>query len=171
MTNVAYRAHMRSRGAPSGVGVVRRLQALSVAGWTRDQLAWRLGVTKERLRRLYAGQSCPEPLCLRVVALYDHLREVSPEDTGDARGARGDALYRGWSPASAWPGLSIDDPAASPVSADMLALIEDVDWMASTGECWTGVCRRVQVSRKTLYTSLWRAGRLDLWERLTAVAA
>lgn len=42
------------------------------------------------------------------------------------------------------------------------AHIEDVEWMAETGETWFGACRRLEVKPKTLEKLLLRKGRADL---------
>lgn len=153
------------------VGVSRRLEALAVAGWPRYYLAAALRVSRAQLNRLYLGASCSPEVRDRLAGLYERLRRMEPPDSSEARGVRGDAAYRGWSAAEAWPAGSIDDPAARPITAHLLALAEDVAWMAATGESLLGVCRRLQLARNSLYRELERAGRLDLWRSISSAAA
>lgn len=169
---VPHRAPNGSIGAhhSADIGVSRRLQALAVAGWPHPDLAARLRVSPARLRALFAGRSC-SGMRQPVVELYARLAGLRPPDTADARSARGSALYRGWAPAEAWPGETIDDPAARPVTQYLLNLAEDVAWMAATGESLAGVCRRLKVAPKSLYSDLDRAGRLDLWRLLSPYSA
>lgn len=42
------------------------------------------------------------------------------------------------------------------------ALIEDVEWMAETGECLTGAAERLGRNPEALATTLQRFGRVDL---------
>lgn len=182
--------------AITATGAARRLQGLAALGWTRSDLAWRLDqCSREQLRRLFAGNGRRD-LLPRVAALYDQLAGSVPADTWDARGARGEARYRGWLPPAAWPDQSIDDPAATPVSvaAQLLApatetvaetasqrhartwhragaLVDDLEWLLDTGETLHGACRRLGMSSASLYKALGRAHRLDLWSRLTSGAA
>jgi hypothetical protein len=98
-------------------GTARRLRALAYNGFSTADLAARLGVPYQVVRRLQYGQP-PEVLAGRaasVSALSDavwHLKGGSPGTAEDAR-------RRGWCPPLAWddsPGdpYFIDDPAASP---------------------------------------------------------
>lgn len=178
-------------------GVARRLQALAALGWSRADLAARLDIhSPGPLRRLFAGTGRPD-LYERVAELYERLADVTPPDTADARSARGDAAYRGWSTPAAWRGRLIDDPAAQPdhqaVQQPQLAaeprtghseprraqrlarrqwgggvdLVEDLEWMLGTGETMFGACRRLGVAPGALYVALRRLERLDVWARLT----
>ena len=44
--------------------------------------------------------------------------------------------------------------------------IEDIEWMAETGECLTGAAARLGVQPTTLERFLYRAGRADLYRVL-----
>lgn len=158
---------------PAGpVGVRRRLQGLVAIGWCYAPLATELGVTRRSLSRLVEGHECFDDLYRRVVATYDRLLALgAPLDTSEALGMRGYARWRGWVLPDAWSGRSIDDPAARPLTSRVCELIEDLEWMASSGETWAGACQRLQMTRDGLYVALQRAGRGDLWNRLTAAAA
>lgn len=51
---------------------------------------------------------------------------------------------------------------------DLAAFIEDVEWMADTGESTEDVARRRGVTANAINKRLTRAGRTDLWDRLRA---
>lgn len=107
--------------AITSAGVARRLQALAAQGWTRASLAARLEIhSREQLRRLFAGRGRPD-LYERVAQIYERLADITPPDTADARSARGDAAYRGWSTPAAWRDQLIDDPAAQPADGTQQA--------------------------------------------------
>jgi hypothetical protein len=50
------------------------------------------------------------------------------------------------------------------------AFLEDVEWMAETGETMPGAAARLRIHPQTLRQNLDRAGRRDLWARLIANA-
>ena len=174
---IPHRPRGRSIDAPSSpdhpvIGVRRRLQALIAAGSSYSPLAHALHVSKRTLSRALEGHPCPHALELAVLAGFDQLiRSARALDTSEATGMRGYARWRGWAPAEAWPGRSIDDPQARPLRPSVRELVEDVEWMATGGETWMGACRRLQMTREGLYGALQRAGRTDLWQRLVARSA
>lgn len=173
---VHHRPRRRSIDAPktppTPVGVRRRLQGLIAMGWSYSSVADHLHVSKRRLSQILEGDPCPDRLIEAAVATYDLLlaRGVLPDEPA-INGMRGWARWRGWVPPDAWSGRSIDKPSARPIKPRVGALIEDIEWMAATGETWAGACHRVQMSQDTLRAVLRRAGRDDLWQRLAAAAA
>jgi hypothetical protein len=48
------------------------------------------------------------------------------------------------------------------VAARMADLIEDLEWMAKTGEDWEGAAKRLELKPKTLEDKCCKAGRFDL---------
>jgi len=48
------------------------------------------------------------------------------------------------------------------------ARMEDLEWMADTGEIVERAAYRLGMTRRSLERYLWRNGRGDLWERLGA---
>ena len=46
--------------------------------------------------------------------------------------------------------------------------LEDIEWMAETGETWTGATTRLHAKPKTVEQFLYRSGRPDLIARLKA---
>lgn len=91
-------------------GTRRRLQALAAIGWSSREVARRLGVTPQTLRRLYGQTSVLTSTRDRVAALYDEL-SMTP---GSNRTTVTWAVRRGWAPPLAWDDDRIDDPAAKP---------------------------------------------------------
>lgn len=150
------------------VGVVRRLQALAVAGWTRPYLAAELAISECHLTRVYAGRVSFRQLAVRVCALYDRLRDEEPPYTKAGCITRGRAIANGWLDAHAWSPATIDDPDARPLTRRVRICIEDLQWMADTGESFTGACQRLRRPPPTVFRTLDRAHRLDLWRRLAA---
>lgn len=158
------RAHIPSRH----VGVVRRLQALAVAGWTRPYLASELAISECHLARVYAGRVSFPQLAVRVCALYDRLCDEQPPYIKAGWITRGRAIANGWLDAHAWSPATIDDPEARPLTRRVRVCIEDLQWMAETGESFTGACQRLGRQPDTVFIALNRAHRLDLWRRLAA---
>lgn len=156
------------RAAPDVVGAVRRLRALAVAAWTRPYLAAELRIAECHLGRVYAGRISFPQLAVRVRTLYDHLVVLEAPYTPAARITRGRALANGWLGPDAWTPSTIDDPQGRPLTGTMRARIEDLQWMVDTGEGLAGACRRLHLEAGTLYSSLERAHRTDLWQRLAA---
>lgn len=150
----------------SSLGVVRRLQALAVAGWTRARLAHELGISTSHLARVYAGRISFHRLALRVVSVFERLRVQEADSTPAARITRGRALARGWLGPDAWTNSAIDDPAGRPLTRRSRARVEDLEWMLATGECLAGACERLAIEPEALHRHLRRAERLDLWRRL-----
>lgn len=55
-----------------------------------------------------------------------------------------------------------------PKPVDQVIHLDDVAWMADTGETWTGACQRLSVKPKTLEKYLTEEGRYDLATRMKA---
>lgn len=149
-------------------GVVRRVQALAVAGWTRPVLAAELRISECHLTRVYAGRVSFPQLAVRIAALYDRLNGLEPQQTPASRITRGRALAAGWLGPDAWTPDSIDDPDGRPLTRRARARVEDLAWMADTGESLAGACHRLKADPETVHRGLLRAHRTDLWIRLTA---
>ena len=98
---------------PSSVGVVRRLQALHTVGWSRNQLAQRLGCTRRALDRYSEAINVLAATHERIGALYDELWNVTP--TGPrVQATKNWAARSGFVPPLAWDDDEIDDPNAQP---------------------------------------------------------
>lgn len=159
------------KGSMHSPGVVRRLQALAVASWTRPFLAQELRISECHLARLYAGRISFESLALRVVVVYERLRaQVAPLSLA-GRITRGRAMAKGWLGPDAWTSAAIDDPAGRPLGHHAMALVEDLQWMLETGESLAGACVRLGIRPHSLYSQLSRIQRLDLWQQFAARSA
>lgn len=103
-----------------GTGAARRLQALTVAGWSQSHLAARLGILPSNFTATVHGRSQITVERARAVqALYDQMSGlIPPTDTAYQRAAvyrvRLRAAAAGWAPAIAWDEDTIDDPQARP---------------------------------------------------------
>lgn len=103
-----------------GTGTRRRLQALSALGWSRVELADRLGVTNASINaRLRKTGPVHRDTAAKVRALYDDLWDVTPPPaTGKAQGARTRAIRQareaGWVVPMLWDDETIDDPDVGP---------------------------------------------------------
>lgn len=171
-------------------GTHRRLQALACLGWSDRQLGLRLGVDSGNYGALMRQRKVSAARARDVVRLYDELWRSGPPETDrhtrySASRARNRARAAGWAPPMAWDDDTIDDPAAAPgerldaVAAptgpaarrrgytDADALVEDVEVLVSSGVVINAALARLGVKRGALYTALHRAGRRDLWLRLT----
>lgn len=96
-------------------GTIRRLQGLQRLGWTRSQLAQRLGVTESAVRQVLRRRRVRRLTAERVARLYDELSMRLPPDTPATRLARQYAERHGFVPPLAWDDDVIDDPRARPV--------------------------------------------------------
>ena len=113
-----------NRPDPALVSITRRLQALAVAGWPRTLIRAHLGLSKQQLAHLYAGERCCpgraprshdcSSVPARVAALYDRLSEGPPPDTAESRATRGRAVWLGWYGPERWVRYDVDDPHARP---------------------------------------------------------
>lgn len=119
---------LASGARTDAAGTVRRLRGLVAAGWTRAELARRLGWQHANLWALIDGRQ-PEVTArtaAAVRALTQELwntapAETSPAQRGAANRVRREAAAKGWAPLLAWddePGPHfIDDPSATPFLA------------------------------------------------------
>lgn len=101
-------------------GTRRRLQALSVIGWSNVKLGRELGMTPSNYGTFLRSSQVLARHALEVRALYDRLSTTPPEPTsgydraGIAR-VKAAAARNGWVGPLAWDDETIDDPAARPV--------------------------------------------------------
>ena len=166
---VPHHARIASRlAAPGVIGVVRRLQALAVAGWPRPYLATELRIAECHLARLHEGRVSFPALATRVHELYERLSTQEAPYVASGWITRGRAIANGWVGPDAWTPVTIDDPDARPLTNKVRICIEDLQWMIETGERLKGACRRLDVQPPTLFRTLERAHRTDLWQRLAA---
>lgn len=161
------------------IGTVRRLQALTVMGWSMRELANRCDLqesTLSALRNPVHKMTRPR-FAATVARLYDDLSNTR----GPARVAAARALNRGWPPPAAWDDDAIDNPHATActgeqpttrptggsVPSDVVA--DNVEWLLRHDDTLTAAQlahRLGYCGRSAIQTALKRAGRDDLLERL-----
>lgn len=163
------------------VGTRRRVQALVACGWSRQQLAVRLGATPTTIGTLARADVCSVHMAVAVRGLYGVLwDEKPPAATGPQRQsvsrARAEANRRGWVPPLAWDDGTIDDPSAVPdVGAPtgrrgQADRIEDFAWLLDHDvEPASAIVRAGFTTRAYALKVLARGGRRDLAARLIGV--
>jgi hypothetical protein len=109
-----------SSGMVDATGTHRRIQALVALGWTRTQLAERLGVQATNLDAMLGKPRVRAATEAATSALYSEMWDkLPPEDTPLqvkwARRSRDDAAAKGWPPPLAWDDRQLDRPAGRPV--------------------------------------------------------
>lgn len=100
-------------------GSSRRLQALTVQGWSIGQVAAHTGLDRQRLDAAINGRPIVAATAAAVRDAYDRLWNQAPPETNHreriaASRARRRAVINGWAPPLAWDDETIDDPAAQP---------------------------------------------------------
>lgn len=157
-----------------GTGTRRRLQALTVLGWSSHALDAQLGQKRTYVNNLMLREGpILQSTAVKVAALYERLSMTLPPETTrgervSASKARKHAAAQGWPPPLAWN--DIDDPAEQPRDwaytptnrADQL--IELVD----RGDNLTQACRHLKLSRNTLNKWCIHTGNSHLYRALAA---
>lgn len=156
------------------LGVQRRVQALMVMGWRIQDIEDRSGV-RALHGRLYDRQRIAAVDYRRIAALYDELWDAK----GPSRKGARKAASIGYAPPLAWDDDTIDDPKAVPVEwRDITArghvrvapiggaFVENIEFMADSGETFTGAARRLGITEPSLQDMLKERGRSDLAARL-----
>jgi len=97
-------------------------------------------------------------------------------EPGPSRQASREAVEKGWLPPLAWDDI---ESGVRPVEAPVVRravgrpvaprdrVVEDVEWLADADESLTAVCDRLSILPETLYQTCRRAGRLDLYAKLS----
>lgn len=161
------------------VGTRRRVQALVACGWSRQQLAVRLGATPTTIGTLARADVCSVHMAVAVRDLYEVLWDKQPTAaTGPQRQsvsrARAEAGRRGWAPPLAWDDGTIDDPSAVPDTGvttgrrGQADRIEDLAWLLDHDvDPAAAIIRAGFTTRSYALKVLARAGHRDLATRLT----
>jgi hypothetical protein len=120
-----------SRAQVAALGTARRLQALHAIGWSTTELAARLDVTTQGLRRTMTRTRVTVGTRNAVAALYEELWNVRPDScdaaaAAPAKAARDQAQHRGWLPPLAWDDIDRDPqaprPSGDPQQVDEIAV-------------------------------------------------
>lgn len=96
------------------IGTVRRLRALSRAGWRFEDLAPRLHTTEHALQALVRadrGPTCARQKAAEVRMIFEELEQ----EPGPSSRTRARAKFKGWPGPDDWFGVDMDDPAAEPI--------------------------------------------------------
>lgn len=167
------------RGWVPSIGCVRRLQALTVMGWSMQALSQRCDLDESTLAALRSEtHRTTRPRFARIVSdLYDEVWDTP----GPGRHAATRARNRGWAPPLAWDDDTIDDPTAQPDTGQreyvrnggegmpqhvLVETVEDLlDMDAAVAS--VAVAERLGVTWEAVRRGLSRAGRTDLSDRLT----
>lgn len=91
-------------------GTRRRIEALQVVGWSQQEVATRLGISRQAVAQMKRAALVTVANAVRVRDVYDELC-MKP---GTDRRTRRWATRMGYAPPLAWDDESIDDPAAQP---------------------------------------------------------
>lgn len=143
----------RPRTLPA-LGTVRRIHALQAIGWTIADIARQSDLYEKTLRNpVYRGTSVYRATAEAIAATYDRLGDTAPVGPYHDR-CRNMAARRGYPPPSAWFGVDIDDPGATPdpgwsepKRTDLSVLAEDFDWLVSQGESEHAAAARLGIKR------------------------
>lgn len=133
---------------------VRRLRALSAAGWTSRDMAPYIGMDQRNLSSLLLGKVgfVYAVTVKEIAAAYDKLQYMVADEHCTPRAlkaARNKARKNGWAPTWAWDEDTIDDPAAEPE--------------------WTGACGSAEGYRIHIRETIFEGNYLPLCERCRAV--
>lgn len=100
------------------IGSLRRVQALAVQGWSRNQVARQIGMREDNFRKAISQDRVTVRIARRVAAAYDVLWNKDPMDHGGSLNAvsrvRAGATRAGWYGPLAWDDDTIDNPQAVP---------------------------------------------------------
>lgn len=114
------------------IGVARRLQALTRAGWTAEAIGQRMGVKRSQIKEWRSGKYARIRVetHAKVARIYEGMcMELPPETTRVEKRAatlsRNLAIKNKWAPALAWD--NIDDAAERPRVARVRTPKTDID--------------------------------------------
>ena len=97
----------------SSIGIRRRVQALEYIGYTKMQMAERLGVSETMMYSYLRAERTFVPTVQRIHEMYLAMRETS----GDNERVRLQAYRRNYFPPMCWDDETIDDPDTKPYPA------------------------------------------------------
>lgn len=164
------------RGSVPIIGTRRRIQALMAIGWRHQDLTPMLGFRSANLVH-QGGHWVTRQKHDAVKDLYDRLWKRPGPATAQSMGRVAKA---GYAPPLAWDDDSIDDPNAvpdlgaevhthGPAKEDAIrladTLVENVEFLVTTGIGWAAIPDRLGMKPNTIERSLQRSGRQDLITR------
>ncbi len=102
------------RSPLTGIGAVRRIQALRTLGWPLRELGRRTGINPATLGAL--TDQCRPSFRERIALVYDDLRDQDPRRHGIRKGAvthlRNEGRREAWAPPTAWGDIDRDTEPA-----------------------------------------------------------
>ncbi|HEY9372832.1 hypothetical protein [Streptomyces sp.] len=124
----------------SAVGALRRIQALTAAGWPNRRIAARSGVSLNWITVLRPDSAILTTKAEEIVAIYDELRHLVPEENGvwpgHAEQVRKRAKANRWPDAAYWDEHAddLEDPHFEPMYGVTRRLIvaQDAHWLMTT---------------------------------------
>lgn len=174
-------AEQRSGRVPS-CGVVRRLDALALLGWSVATVAAMAGYRAPTFTNARTIPTVYASTRAAVAAVYDRLWDTpAPFDEATAR-TRAMAIRRGAQPALAWDDGAgphgIDNPDATPdgirvrnVRPYGVDIVAEIEHLLDAGESAEAIAAAVGVARDSLLDRLRRDGHRDVAARLYRKAA
>ena len=170
---LALTAGPANSGTIPAIGTVRRLQALAALGYTSEQIATHSGIPHGYVRKLMQATrpTVNVATATRVLHSYDALAMKTPPAGWVADRQRRQAAGKGWPPPLAWDDDEIDNPNARPNLGEGHNVwgspLENVEWLAETGEKLPGIARQLGKTEDSIKTLLWRHGRTSLLTKIT----
>ena len=164
-------------GRVEATGTRRRLQALAALGWSFSAMAEHLGLSRAAVHHWTTRDRVAAESAQAARRLYDDLWNKRPPETTPmermvANRNRNKAASSGWPLPMAWDDDTIDDPTAKPykprngVLGLKGSLVENVEWLADTGEKLPAIARDLGITQDSIKAALWRANRRDLVARI-----
>jgi hypothetical protein len=151
-------------------GTRRRLQALAALGWTFSDMSERLGYSRAAVHHWTRAGRVSQSTAGIVRRLYDELWDQPPPTGMGAKRNRAAAEQKGWWPPMCWDDDAIDNPDATPhpETARQVwgATLENIEWMADSGELLPGIAARLGIAEQSVRDVLRRSGRSNLLARI-----
>lgn len=170
---LALTAGPANSGTIPAIGTVRRLQALAALGYTSEQIATHSGIPHDSVRNLLRATrpTVNGATATRVQHSYDAISMNTPPTGWVADRQRRQAAGKGWPPPLAWDDDEIDNPDARPHLGEGHKVwgspLENVEWLAESGEKLPAIADRLGVDSESIKTLLWRNGRTSLLAKIT----
>lgn len=173
MTQLTVRRVLAAGDEPTGtgllpaIGTMRRLQALTVMGWSMDELSARYNTPPKTLSCIRSGRlrSIRGESAQLVSRIYEELWD----QRGPGRRAATQALHRGWVGPLAWDDETIDSPETTPAGCaptravhrgrPVADTVEDVRFLLDADAALPNhaAAHRLGLKPKSLTTALERA--------------
>ena len=153
-------------------GTRRRVHALIAVGWTYADIADQCGRRRQWVSEFMQSSRVHAKVAAAIADAFDHMWQGPDVPCPKSLHA---ARLNGYLTALAWDDdhgpHGIDNPDATPYTdrrkGKRETSAEKVEWLLDGGLRLEGIIDRLDTNRSSLNRALDRAGRGDLWERLT----